>query len=133
MEQIYALIDPALEDAIQSINDGTDPVIPFTLILLKDGEAGINRFIADDYEKAIDRARNKIVREKENIQGYVIGWCGYVDHEGHKRDAIIIEAALLDQEHSSRYYLAYQPPSDGEQLKEISNVKIFERPNNLLK
>ena len=82
----------AIDHGFESIQDGSGPLIPFTLTLDREGKRSLTRFAADRLEKGVELAKKSIDDQRQHLKMYAIAWDGYITVDGQKWDGILVEA-----------------------------------------
>ncbi|MDR2875323.1 MAG: hypothetical protein LBV44_05280 [Methylobacillus sp.] len=89
--ELNDLMFTALDYAIGSIEEAA-PLIPFVMVVSKDGNKKLTRFAHELLEKGLEAAQGYIHGEKDNIKTYTMAWDGFITIEGKKWDCIFVEA-----------------------------------------
>jgi hypothetical protein len=127
-EKLMALIFKALDHGINSIEDGSGPLIPFVLT-----ETTLDRFAAELLEVGLQEARNYVSKFDESVCEYAIAYDGFVTVENTKYDAIFVEAAERGNPSGFVYAQRYKPKKGFfGKFKTIGNTLFLGETDQLL-
>lgn len=133
IESIIGFIELALNDAVETIKSGLDPVIPFAMTWDSDQKQALQRCVSDDYDKAVQMAHDHVRNSADALTAYCVAWSGYVTMEGTKYDAVLVEAAERNSEKAVLMAMRYIPASETNEYTEVGSVSLLEYRDNLIR
>lgn len=114
----------ALDHGIESIKDGSGPLIPFTITEPPPGGRNLQRHVSDTLEEAQTGAREALRRDTDAVRA-ALAYDGYITVDGERSDAIIVEAYERGQEHGVIYAQRYQPARLLRKFSTIGNTAFL--------
>ncbi|UCH88584.1 MAG: hypothetical protein JSV49_10055 [Thermoplasmata archaeon] len=84
----------ALDHGFASIEDGSDPLIPFAMVHITSGERKMQRFVCEHLEVGVDQAKAFVEQNQAQITMYAIAWDGYITLKCRKWNAVFVEAGM---------------------------------------
>jgi hypothetical protein len=127
----------ALDHGFNSISDNEGPLVPFTLTVQADEKPTLSRHLAGDLLNSLEMARQQVASLRSKISMYAIAWDGYVTIDGHKYDAILVEAGEAGSAQAVLFCQRYGPLKKAlfrrASRERIGNPALMERvPSRLL-
>jgi hypothetical protein len=132
IKSVVGFIELALNDAVETIKSGLDPIIPFAMTWDSELKQALQRCVSDDYNKAVQMAHDHVRNSTDALTAYCVAWSGYVTMEGTKYDAVLVEAAERSGEKAVLMAMRYTPASQTSAYKEVGNVSLLEYRDNLI-
>ncbi|TVZ41393.1 hypothetical protein P886_0738 [Alteromonadaceae bacterium 2753L.S.0a.02] len=121
-------IDYALNYALNALL-AADPLVPFA-VNWKGDTTTIERFMQGAYDDSIELAMRNINDADETFSAYCVVWTGYVEADGNKYDAIILEAG--ERESATAVQLAQPYIQQGDDFKKEGDLLALGETPNLL-
>lgn len=110
-----------LDHGINSIKDGSWPLIPFVMTSLN-GEKKLSRFVADTYEDSMMNA-SEYIMHLDPIPDYaLLVYDGFITMEGKKFDSIMVQAHDKTIDESFIFAQRYIPKNDNQEFQSIGNA-----------
>jgi hypothetical protein len=94
-ELVFTALDYALENAQIS----EEPFTPFSFARREDGTATLTRFavdVATDIPETLEAARKHLESAEPGTTAITLAYDGYTTYEGHRTEAVFIEAHQLN-------------------------------------
>jgi hypothetical protein len=106
--------------------EGGESVVPI-LALQKAGERGLERFAADEYEKAVEAAHTRLAEARTQSDHQVLVFDGYFTDEHTRSEALFVEGHTQPGGHEPALMVAipYRRFPDG---LLVSDVQVLQRP-----
>lgn len=82
----------ALDHGMESIADNSGPLIPMVFTENQKGERTLQRFVTEQLEEGVEKAKQFVEQNKSSLDRYAVAWDGLVTVQGRKWDAILVEA-----------------------------------------
>jgi hypothetical protein len=120
-----------LDHGINSIKDGSGPLIPFVMTSLN-GEKKLSRFVADSYEDSMMNASEHIMHLNPVPDYALLAYDGFITMEGKKYDAIIVQAYDKTLDEGFVFAQRYIPKNDDQEFESIGNAAFIGKEQNLL-
>ncbi|MEK7954256.1 hypothetical protein [Luteolibacter soli] len=120
-DALAELVFLSLDHAVASVGEG-GPLIPF-LIIEKDGDRTLSRFMADHLEDSVAQGRLALSQLPEGTSAYAFAYDGYVTVEGQRNDAVIVEASEVGK--SAAIQLAQRYSAEGGNFQTIGNAAFL--------
>jgi hypothetical protein len=118
-EQLLDLVFAALDHGIESARSGS-PFTPFVMTVIGEKKT-LYRFVADDFETAVNKAREYIGTLPQDVIVYAMALDGFVTLENIKQDAVIVEAEERDKGFGVLFAQRYRPLQDTQSFEVIGN------------
>ncbi len=110
---------------------GAEPFAPFVMSWRQtDGERLIERFRYGAYDDALEMALQAVHRQADALQGYSVVWDGFVDIDGQKCDAVIVELAAKTDDQALQIAQPYAQTPAGPQAQ--GEWRLIGETTNLL-
>lgn len=113
--ELLDMVAFALDQGLDSLREG-GPLIPFIHFVDAVGEAQIERFMAQNFDDAIRKARTFVETRGDELQRVTLVYDGYLsDPQTRERhDAIFVQAFEAGAEESLLFAQTYRPVDDEE-------------------
>ncbi len=105
------LVGLALDRAVESLQLQGERFAPFVIVETAQGRS-LHRFVAEPYEVGVSEARRFVAVPPRDAQRVLICYDGFLSLEGHRTDAVLIEAQDCRRPYSATFALRYRPASD---------------------
>jgi hypothetical protein len=106
-EQLLELAFLALDHGAESLEDTKGPLSPFILVENTEGERELRRFVGSTLDEAQQQARARL-RELADGDRVALAYDGYVNIDGTRTDAVIVEAQERSREDSVVFAQRYR-------------------------
>lgn len=106
-----------------------DPLVPFA-VTWQDDTTTIERYMQGAYDDSIELALRSVNESDANISAYAVVWAGYIEKDGVKMEAVVLEIGEQNSPMSAKIAQPYVQKADGvEKSGEI--LALGEGPNLL--
>lgn len=108
-----------------------EPLVPFAMTWQKD-ETTIERFMYAAYDDSIELALQAVNQSDQNITAYAVVWSGYVEVDGQKHDAVVMEIGDRKDAQSAELAQPYRSSNDESSIVPRGDILALGSTNNLL-
>lgn len=135
-ESFADLFFTAIDHGFRSIEDGSDPLIPFTLTVSTDGRRALQRYYTGELQESVAQAQASITPDLPDVIMYAIAWDGYVTIDGERTDAIFVEAGEASDPRGVLFVQRYRHVRKGllrkKACERIGNPALIDHPPSRL-
>ncbi len=125
---LYSKVDYALDYAMKALL-AADPLVPFA-ISWRGENTTIERYMLSAYDDSIELAMSNVSDAAATIDAYAIVWTGYVDADGKRTEAVIVEAGEMGSDDA--VHLAQPYSQHGDAFKKKGELLALGFAPNLL-
>lgn len=109
---LYQVAQKAADYALNALN-ANDALPPFAMTW-RDEETTVERYMHGAYDDSIEMAMRAVNDVDEGVNAYAVVWSGFVDVDGRRRSAVIIEAGDRQSSQSVQLAQVYAAPPDAD-------------------